>query len=236
MLRVHLEHADREYFGHLAFGGPRVFDWRRGAIFQTWNYDSVCPDPEAKLAASLARKMNSLREQLASAERRAAAAEASGRRAENPIRKQLVVGRATAARAEAARLREEYYKTKAGLKAARAPARRSGKKPTNSPKNLVLDGSSRNCGGAWAKGDARKLFLSSDGTHDGALDLEEAFGRLGIEAHLSSDDDSDDSDDGDASDGEDDSDDGDASDGEDDSDDDASIDAILAEAVQRLRS
>ena len=55
--------------------------------------------------------------------------------------------------------------------------------------------------------------------------MEEAFGRLGIEAHLSSDDDSDDSDDGDASDGEDDSDDG-----------DASIDAILAEAVQRLRS
>ena len=70
-----------------------------------------------------------------------------------------------------------------------------------------------------------ELFLSSDGTHDGALDLEEAFGRLGIEAHLSSDDDSDDSDDGDASDGEDDSDDG-----------DSSIDAILAEAVQRLRS
>ena len=70
-----------------------------------------------------------------------------------------------------------------------------------------------------------ELFLSSDGTHDGALDLEEAFHRLGIEAHLSSDDDSDDSDDGDASDGEDDSDDG-----------DSSIDAILAEAVQRLRS
>ena len=67
-----------------------------------------------------------------------------------------------------------------------------------------------------------ELFLSSDGTHDGALDLEEAFGRLGIEAHLSSDDDSDDSD---------------ASDGEDESDDgDASMDAILAEAVQRLRS
>ena len=65
-----------------------------------------------------------------------------------------------------------------------------------------------------------ELFVSSDGTHDGALDLEEAFHRLGIEAHLSSDDDSDDSDDGDASDGEDDSDDG-----------DASIDAILAEAV-----
>ena len=152
-----LEHADREYFGHLAFGGPRVFDWRRGAVFQTWHYDSVCPDAEAKLAASLARKLDALREQLRSAERRAAAAEASGRRAENPIRKKLVVGRATTARAEAARLREEYYKTKAGLKAARAPAaRRSGKKPTNSPKNLVLDGSSRNCGGAWAKGDARK--------------------------------------------------------------------------------
>ena len=72
-----------------------------------------------------------------------------------------------------------------------------------------------------------ELFLSSDGTHDGALDLEEAFGRLGIEAHLSSDDDdSDNSDDGDDSDSE-----------EDDSDDgDASMDAILAEAVQRLRS
>ena len=101
--------------------------------------------------------MNSLREQLASAERRAAVAEASGRRAENPIRKELVVGRATTARAEAARLREEYYKTKAGLKAARAPAaRRSGKKPTNSPKNLILNVAARNCGGAWAKGDARK--------------------------------------------------------------------------------
>ena len=77
-----------------------------------------------------------------------------------------------------------------------------------------------------------ELFLSSDGTHDGALDLEEAFHRLGIEAHLSSDDDdSDNSDDGDDSDGEDDS------DSEDDSDDgDSSIDAILAEAVQRLRS
>ena len=37
-----------------------------------------------------------------------------------------------------------------------AGGRRSGKKPSNSPKNLVLDGSSRNCGGAWAKGDARK--------------------------------------------------------------------------------
>ena len=49
-----LEHADREYFGHLAFGGPRVFDWRRGAVFQTWHYDSVCPDPEARLAASFA--------------------------------------------------------------------------------------------------------------------------------------------------------------------------------------
>ena len=34
--------------------------------------------------------------------------------------------------------------------------------------------------------------MSSDGTHDGALDLEEAFGRLGITAPLtSSDDDSD---------------------------------------------
>ena len=73
-----------------------------------------------------------------------------------------------------------------------------------------------------------ELFLSSDGTHDGALDLEEAFGRLGIEAHLSSDDDSDDSDDGDDSD---------SDSEEDDSDDgDASMDAILAEAVQRLRS
>ena len=70
-----------------------------------------------------------------------------------------------------------------------------------------------------------ELFLSSDGTHDGALDLEEAFGRLGIEAHLSSDDDSDDSDDGDDSDSDDDSDDG-----------DSDIGAILAEAVQRLRS
>ena len=61
------------------------------------------------------------------------------------------------------------------------------------------------------------LFLGMDGTHDGALDLEEAFHRLGIEAHLSSDDDTDSE--------------------EDDSDDgDASIDAILAEAVQRLRS
>ena len=70
--------------------------------------------------------------------------------------------------------------------------------------------------------------MSSDGTHDGALDLEEAFGRLGIEAHLSSDDDSDDSDDGDDSD---------SDSEEDDSDDgDASMDAILAEAVQRLRS
>ena len=64
-----------------------------------------------------------------------------------------------------------------------------------------------------------ELFTSSDGTQDGALDLVEAFGRLGIDLH-SSDDDSDDSDDGDASDGEDDSDDG-----------DASIDAILAEAA-----
>ena len=37
-----------------------------------------------------------------------------------------------------------------------------------------------------------ELFTSSDGTHDGALDLEEAFGRLGITAPLtSSDDDSD---------------------------------------------
>jgi len=69
------------------------------------------------------------------------------------------------------------------------------------------------------------LFLGMDGTHDGALDLEEAFHRLGIEAHLSSDDDSDNSDDDDDSDSEDDSDDG-----------DASMDAILAEAVQRLRS
>ena len=71
------------------------------------------------------------------------------------------------------------------------------------------------------------LFLGMDGTHDGALDLEEAFHRLGIEAHLSSDDDdSDNSDDGDDSDSE-----------EDDSDDgDASMNAILAEAVQRLRS
>ena len=68
-----------------------------------------------------------------------------------------------------------------------------------------------------------ELFTSSDGTHDGALDLVEAFGRLGIDLH-SSDEDSDDSDDGDASDSEDDSDDGDASNGEDDSDDgDASI-------------
>jgi len=69
-----------------------------------------------------------------------------------------------------------------------------------------------------------ELFLSSDGTHDGALDLEEAFGRLGIDLH-SSDEDSDNSDDDDDSDSDDDSDDG-----------DASMDAILAEAVQRLRS
>ncbi len=63
------------------------------------------------------------------------------------------------------------------------------------------------------------LFLGMDGTHDGALDLEEAFHRLGIEAHLSSDDDDPDNSE------------------EDDSDDgDASMDAILAEAVQRLRS
>ena len=69
------------------------------------------------------------------------------------------------------------------------------------------------------------LFLGMDGTHDGALDLEEAFHRLGIEAHLSSDDDSDNSDDDDDSDSDDDSD-----------DNDSAIDAILAEAVQRLRS
>ena len=69
------------------------------------------------------------------------------------------------------------------------------------------------------------LFLGMDGTHDGALDLEEAFHRLGIEAHLSSDDDSDNSDDDDDSDSDDDSDDG-----------DSAIDAILAETVQRLRS
>ena len=100
-----LEHADRDYFGHLGFNSPRAFDWRRGAVFQTWLYDSVCPDPEAKHA----RKLDALREQLRSAERRAAAAEASGRRAENPIRKQLVVGRATAARAEADQIREAYF-------------------------------------------------------------------------------------------------------------------------------
>ena len=101
--------------------------------------------------------MKALREQAASAERRAAAAEAAEADAVNPIRKKLVVERATAARAEAIKLREEYYKTKAGLKAARAPAaRRSGKKPTNSPKNLILNAAARNCGGAWAKGAARK--------------------------------------------------------------------------------
>ena len=71
-----------------------------------------------------------------------------------------------------------------------------------------------------------ELFTSSDGTHDGALDLVEAFGRLGVDLHSSSDDDSDNSDDGDDTDSE-----------EDDSDDgDSAIDAILAEAVQRLRS
>ena len=69
-----------------------------------------------------------------------------------------------------------------------------------------------------------ELFLSSDGTHDGALDLVEAFGRLGIDLH-SSDEDSDNSDDDDDSDSDDDSDDG-----------DSAIDTILAEAVQRLRS
>ena len=69
-----------------------------------------------------------------------------------------------------------------------------------------------------------ELFTSSDGTQDGALDLVEAFGRLGIDLH-SSDEDSDNSDDGDDSDSDDDSDDG-----------DSAIDTILAEAVQRLRS
>ena len=149
-----LAHADREYFGHLAFGGPRVFDWRRGAVFQTWHYSSVCPAPEDKMG----RKMKALREQAEAAERRAASAAAAEADAINPVRKELAVGRATAARAEAIKLREEYFRTKSELKAARASGvfRRSGKKPSNSPKNLVLDGASRNCGGAWAKGDARK--------------------------------------------------------------------------------
>ena len=135
-----LAHADREYFGHLAFGGPRAFDWRRGAVFQTWHYSSVCPAPEDKMG----RKMKALQEQAEAAERRAAAAAAAAE--------------ADAARAEAARLREEYFRTKSELKAARASGvfRRSGKKPSNSPKNLLLDITSRNCGGAWAKGDARK--------------------------------------------------------------------------------
>ena len=48
-----LAHADREYFGHLAFGGPRVFDWRRGAVFQTWHYSSVCPAPEDKMGRKM---------------------------------------------------------------------------------------------------------------------------------------------------------------------------------------
>ena len=149
-----LAHADREYFGHLGFDSPRAFDWRRGAVFMTWHYGSVCPAPEEKLG----RRMKALREQAEAAERRAAAAAAAEADAVNPIRKKLVVERATAARAEAARLREEYFRTKSELKAARASGvfRRSGKKPSNSPKNLVLDITSRNCGGAWAKGDARK--------------------------------------------------------------------------------
>ena len=149
-----LAHADREYFGHLGFNRPRAFDWRRGAVFMTWHYGSVCPAPEEKLG----RRTKALREQADAAERRAAAAAAAEADAINPVRKELAVGRASAARAEAIKLREEYYKTKAGLKAARAPAarKRSGKKPSNSPKNLVLDITSRNCGGAWAKGDARK--------------------------------------------------------------------------------
>ena len=63
-----------------------------------------------------------------------------------------------------------------------------------------------------------ELFTSSDGTQDGALDLVEAFGRLGIDLH-SSDEDSDNSDDGDDS-----------------EDGDSSMEAILAEAVQRLRT
>ena len=69
--------------------------------------------------------------------------------------------------------------------------RRSGKKPRNSPKNLVLDGASRNCGGAWAKGDARKapvleifgrdrgaklLFARKfDSTSSGLLDVVDAL-------------------------------------------------------------
>ena len=98
-----LEHADREYFGHLGFNSPRAFDWRRGAVFQTWHYDSVCPDPEAKLA----RKLDALREQAEAAERRAAAAAAAEADAINPVRKELAVGRATAARAEAIKLNAE---------------------------------------------------------------------------------------------------------------------------------
>uniref|UniRef100_UPI0023A800D5 hypothetical protein n=1 Tax=Thioclava electrotropha TaxID=1549850 RepID=UPI0023A800D5 len=152
--QAELAHADPEYFGHLSFGGPRVFDWRRGAVFQTWHYGSVCPAPEEKLG----RRTKALREQAEAAERRAASAAAAEADAINPVRKELAVRRATAARAEAARLREAYFRTKSELKAARASGvfRRSGKKPSNSPKNLVLDGASRNCGGAWAKGDARK--------------------------------------------------------------------------------
>ena len=120
----------------------------------TWHYGSVCPAPEEKLG----RKTKALREQAEAAERRAAAAAAAEADAINPVRKELAVGRATAARAEAARLREAYFRTKSELKTARGSGvfRRSGKKPSNSPKNLVLDGASRNCGGAWAKGDARK--------------------------------------------------------------------------------
>ena len=149
-----LAHADREYFGHLGFNSPRAFDWRRGAVFMTWHYGSVCPAPEEKLG----RRTKALREQAEAAERRAAAAAAAEADAINPVRKELAVGRATAARAEAARLREEYFRTKSELKAARASGvfRRSGKKPSNSPKNLVLDITSRNCGGAWSKGEARK--------------------------------------------------------------------------------
>ena len=60
--------------------------------------------------------------------------------------------------------------------------------------------------------------------------MEEAFGRLGIDLH-SSDEDSDNSDDDDDSDSDDDSDDGDDSE-----DGDSSMEAILAEAVQRLRT
>ena len=93
-----LAHADRDYFGHLAFGGPRVFDWRRGAVFQTWHYSSVCPAPEDKMG----RKMKALQEQAEAAERRATVAAAAAE--------------ADAARAEAAHLREQDKSSEAAAR------------------------------------------------------------------------------------------------------------------------